>query len=64
MILERKEVTNLSLLHLISIGDKSFPFKYEMRDAFLDFVDEPKDSARRTREGIYESYTTIVGRDM
>jgi hypothetical protein len=32
-----------------------------MRDVFLDFVDEPKESPRRTREGIYESYEIISG---
>ncbi|MGF1529951.1 MAG: alkaline phosphatase D family protein [Puniceicoccaceae bacterium] len=32
------------------------PYKEKARDWFLDFVDEPEDSPRRTREGIYTSY--------
>lgn len=32
------------------------PFKEESRKLFLDFVDEPKDSARWTRAGIYTAY--------
>ena len=32
-----------------------------MKDVFLDFLDEPKNSSRRTKEGIYESYTLVVG---
>lgn len=43
------------------IGDKNFIHKYEMQQAFLDFIEEPLDSLRRTREGIYESYTIDLG---
>jgi len=36
---------------------KTFPFKNLSRELWLDFIDEPKDSLRRTRKGgIYESY--------
>jgi len=42
-------------------GDKNFPHKYEMREAFLDFLDEPVNSSRRQREGIYESYLIKSG---
>jgi len=53
--------------HIIGIWDdhdygkdnsgKNFPFKNISRELWLDFIDEPKDSLRRTRKGgIYESY--------
>ena len=38
-------------------GGKHMPYKHLMRDMYLDFVNEPHDSVRRTRKGgIYESY--------
>lgn len=41
----------------INDGGKSNPIKEEMRQIFLDSIDEPKDSTRRTRkDGIYTSY--------
>jgi alkaline phosphatase D len=41
----------------IDNGGKANPAKDLMRELFLDFLDEPKDSIRRTRKGgIYESY--------
>lgn len=38
-------------------GDAKFPDKEYARQAFLDFLDEPADSARRTQSGLYASYT-------
>lgn len=35
-----------------------------MRDAFFDFLDEPKDSPRRTRNGIYENYAINLGKEI
>lgn len=35
---------------------REYPKKRESRDAFMDFWQEPADSPRRTREGIYTSY--------
>ncbi len=35
---------------------KWYPFKNESKEIFLNFFDEPKDSERRKREGIYTSY--------
>lgn len=35
---------------------KYYPFKRESKEIFLDFFDEPKDSERRKREGIYTAY--------
>ena len=41
----------------IDNGGKDNPVKDELRQHFLDFLDEPKDSPRRTRQGgLYESY--------
>lgn len=40
----------------ISDGDGSFKHKEWFREKYLDFLDEPTDSKRRTRNGIYESY--------
>jgi len=34
-----------------------------MKEAFLDFLDEPKNSSRRLKEGIYESYTITLGKE-
>lgn len=42
-------------------GENDAGGEYPIRDvsqrAFLDFLDEPEDSRRRSREGVYESYT-------
>ena len=47
----------------INNGDKYFSNKVMMREIWLDFMDEPKDSIRRTREGgIYESYDLYDGK--
>lgn len=35
---------------------KEYPFKAESKDLFLQFWEEPEDSPRRTRDGIYTSY--------
>ena len=35
---------------------RHYPFKKEAKEIFLDFFDEPADSDRRKREGIYSSY--------
>ena len=35
---------------------REYPKKKESRDVFMDFWNEPQDSPRRTREGIYTSY--------
>ncbi|MFK7771600.1 MAG: alkaline phosphatase D family protein [Saprospiraceae bacterium] len=35
---------------------RHYPFKKEVKEIFFDFFDEPADSERRTREGIYGSY--------
>ena len=37
-------------------GDRYFIHKKQMQQIWLDFIDEPLDSPRRAREGIYESY--------
>ena len=41
----------------INDGGKSFKYRLQSQKVFLDFVDEPMDSIRRQREGIYASYT-------
>jgi alkaline phosphatase D len=33
-----------------------------MKEVFLDFLDEKKDSTRRNRNGIYENYEINIGR--
>jgi len=38
-------------------GGKSYPKKVESEKIFLDFFNEPKDSVRRQREGVYFSYS-------
>ena len=38
-------------------GGKSYPMREESQQLFLDFFKEPKDSVRRTRPGIYTSYS-------
>jgi alkaline phosphatase D len=37
-------------------GGKSMPAKHLMRQLYLEFLDERKDSPRWNRSGIYESY--------
>lgn len=37
-------------------GDKHYRHKERNKQLFLDFLDEPVDSPRRTRDGVYESY--------
>lgn len=37
-------------------GGKKYPQKNVMQRLWLDFMDEPQESPRRTRNGIYESY--------
>ena len=41
---------------------RHYPFKEESKQIFMDFFDEPKDSERRGRPGIYQSYFYDVGR--
>ncbi len=36
---------------------REYPIRVQSQAAFLDFLGEPSDSARRSREGVYESYT-------
>ncbi len=36
---------------------QSFKNRLQTQDIFLDFLDEPLDSLRRRREGMYASYT-------
>ena len=38
-------------------GGAEFAARAESQQAFLDFMDVPKDSPRRTREGVYASHT-------
>jgi alkaline phosphatase D len=42
----------------INNGDKTFKMKGEMRDLYLDFIGESKDSERRLERdrGIYQDY--------
>ncbi len=40
---------------------KSYPYKEESKEIFLDFFDEPKSSSRRNHKGIYHSYTYDYG---
>ena len=40
----------------VNDGGKSFKYRLQSQKVFLDFVDEPLDSVRRWREGIYASY--------
>jgi alkaline phosphatase D len=46
----------------INDGGRQYPKRAESQQAFLDFVAEPKDSARRRQEGLYTSYTLGEGR--
>ena len=41
----------------INDGGNSYSMRQESQQVFLDFFDEPKDSVRRTRPGIYTSYS-------
>ena len=41
----------------INDGGNSYSKRQESQQIFLDFFDEPKDSVRRTRPGIYTSYS-------
>lgn len=41
---------------------KDYPIKEESQQIFCDFFDEPEDSIRRQRDGIYTSYTLDQGR--
>lgn len=41
--------------------NKHFPHKELSKKLFLEFLDEPKDSLRFKREGIYESYEFVEG---
>ncbi len=40
---------------------RHYPFKEASKEIFLDFFEEPKDSERRQREGIYTSYLKEIG---
>jgi len=37
-------------------GDKHYKDKEQVKQLYLDFFDEPKESPRRSRDGVYESY--------
>ncbi len=51
------------LIKKFILGDKHNKNLGEVREAFLDFLGEPKDSIRRTRPGgIYEAYDIISGK--
>jgi len=41
----------------INDGDGSFAYKYQNQKHFLDFLDVKENSPRRTRNGLYSSYT-------
>ncbi|KAF0707138.1 hypothetical protein AaE_013750 [Aphanomyces astaci] len=43
----------------INDGDKTYRYRQESQQLFLDFLDEPQSSPRRLQEGIYTSY--VVG---
>lgn len=43
-------------------GDRSFGPRRESQSLFLDFVGEPKDSPRRSQDGIFASYTFGEGK--
>ncbi|KAH8739209.1 phosphodiesterase/alkaline phosphatase D [Cryptosporidium ryanae] len=40
----------------VNNGYKTFKYKKESKDLFLDFISVPKDSERRRREGVYSSH--------
>lgn len=41
----------------VNDGGKSYPKKVQSQKIFLDFFDEPDDSLRRSRPGLYQSYS-------
>jgi len=41
----------------VNDGWRAYPKRAESQQAFLDFIGEPTDSARRRQEGLYTSYT-------
>jgi alkaline phosphatase D len=45
----------------VNDGGRSYPRRAESQQAYLDFVGEPTDSARRRQDGIYTSYTLGTG---
>ena len=45
----------------VNDGGRSYPERAASQQAFLDFVGEPKASARRRREGLHTSYTLGSG---
>ncbi|MEQ1829514.1 MAG: alkaline phosphatase D family protein [Pirellula sp.] len=59
-ILLRKNIATLSIWDDHDYGEndagKEYPFHRESRELFLDFWKVPKDSQRRTHEGIYGSH--------
>jgi alkaline phosphatase D len=44
----------------VNDGGHTYPKKAQSKQVMLDFFDEPRDSPRRSRPGIYESY--LIGR--
>eukprot|EP00002_Diphylleia_rotans_P014468 TRINITY_DN2821_c0_g2_i1.p1 TRINITY_DN2821_c0_g2~~TRINITY_DN2821_c0_g2_i1.p1 ORF type:complete len:346 (-),score=50.25 TRINITY_DN2821_c0_g2_i1:478-1515(-) len=42
-------------------GDKNFQNKNQVKNILLEFLDEPQDSIRRRREGVYDSYVYGTG---
>lgn len=42
---------------------KEYPLKVQSKELFLDFFDEPQNSERRKRDGIYESYFYQKGKN-
>ncbi|KAF0694929.1 Aste57867_14208 [Aphanomyces stellatus] len=45
----------------INDGCKTYPYRKESQQLFLDFLDEPANSPRRQQEGIYTSYEYGTG---
>jgi alkaline phosphatase D len=45
----------------VNDGGRAYPKRPESQQAFLDFVGEPAESARRRQEGLYTSYTLGTG---
>uniref|UniRef100_K3WK28 PhoD-like phosphatase metallophosphatase domain-containing protein n=1 Tax=Globisporangium ultimum (strain ATCC 200006 / CBS 805.95 / DAOM BR144) TaxID=431595 RepID=K3WK28_GLOUD len=45
----------------INDGGKTYPYREQSQNLFLDFVGEPKDSSRRHQQGVYTSYTIGTG---
>ena len=48
----------------INNGDASFALKNKSKELYLDFLEEPKNSARRSQQGVYASYTSGVSGEM